>query len=264
MNRLMVGGAEIEYDDRPARPGLEPGPTLIFLHEGLGSANLWRSFPETVAARTGLRTVTWSRHGYGASDVLERKRGVRYMHDEALHVLPDLMAGLELGPSFLIGHSDGASIALIHAGGVAGAGPAVLGVVALAPHVFVEDRAVESIESTRYQYLAGDLRARLDRHHAHTEEAFWGWNDLWLSPEFRSWSIEEYLPAITCPVLLVQCRDEEYGTLEQLDRIERGVKGRTSRLALPTGGHSPHLSHPQEVAGAVAGFVASVWPPRSS
>ena len=239
MNRLFVGGGEVEYADRPARPGHEAGPTLLFLHEGLGSARLWRSFPETVAARTGLRAVTWSRHGYGTSDILERKRTVRYMHDEALHFLPDLMAGLDVGASVLIGHSDGASIALIHAGGAVTTGRPVLGVVALAPHVFVEHQAVESIEAARNRYLAGDLRARLDRYHADTDAAFWGWNDIWLDPEFRAWNIEEYLPAISCPVLLMQCRDDPYGTVEQLDRIERGVSGPATRLVFPAGGHSP-------------------------
>ncbi len=237
----------------------------MLLHEGLGSARLWRSFPETLAARTGLRTVTWSRHGYGASDVLERKRTVRYMHEEALHVLPDLFATLEVGASVLIGHSDGASIALIHAGGAAATGRPVLGVVTLAPHVFVEDQSVESIQAARRQYLAGDLRARLDRHHADTDATFWGWNDIWLSREFRAWSIEEYLPAISCPVLLIQCEDDPYGTLEQLDRIERGLGGPSSRLVFPAGGHAPHLSHSEAVAGTVARFVSSLGPlPGSS
>ena len=260
MNRLVVGGGEVEYADVPARPGREAGPTLVFLHEGLGSARLWRSFPEAVAASTGLRTVTWSRHGYGSSDVLERQRTVNYMHDEALRVLPELLSDLDVGSSVLIGHSDGASIALIHAGGPATTAHPVLGVVALAPHVFVEDRSVESIEAARNRYLAGDLRARLDRHHADTDAAFWGWNDIWLSPEFRSWSIEEYLTGISCPVLLVQCQDDTYGSLEQLDRIERGVRGPSTRLVFPVGGHSPHLSHSAEVAGAVADFVAGPPP----
>jgi pimeloyl-ACP methyl ester carboxylesterase len=264
VKHLAVGGGEVEYVDRPVRPGLESGPALVFLHEGLGSARLWRSFPEVLAARTGLRTVTWSRHGYGASEVVERQRHVGYMHDEALHVLPELVAGLDVGSSVLIGHSDGASIALIHAGGDTTAGRPVLAVVALAPHVFVEDRAVKSIMVTRNDYLDGDLRTRLDRHHVDTDAAFWGWNDVWLSDQFRPWNIEEYLPAIHCPLLLVQCEDDQYGTLEQLDRIERGVAGPVTRLVFPTGGHSPHLSHPDEVAGAVTRFVSAVWPPGSS
>jgi pimeloyl-ACP methyl ester carboxylesterase len=262
MKRLVLGGAEVEYTDLAARPGQETSPTLVYLHEGLGSARLWRSFPEEVAARTGLRTVTWSRHGYGASEILERKRTVRYMHHEALDVLPDLLAGLGVGPSVLVGHSDGASIALIQAGGDP-TGRSVLGVVALAPHVFVEDRSVEGIRAARDRYVAGDLRARLGRHHGDADAAFWGWNDIWLSPEFRAWSIEEYLPAITCPVLLIQCADDPYGTLEQLDRTERGVSGPSTRLVFPAGGHSPHLSHSGEVAGAVAGFVGRVRPDRS-
>jgi pimeloyl-ACP methyl ester carboxylesterase len=261
LKRLDVGGGEVEYEDLPARPGHEAGPVLAFLHEGLGSVGLWRSFPDAVAARTGLRTITWSRHGYGGSDVVSRARRVRYMHDEALEVLPALMARLEVWSAVLIGHSDGASIALIHAGGAGGgdgAAQLVLGVVALAPHVFVETLAVDSIEAARNDYLAGNLRARLDRHHADTDAAFWGWNDIWLLPEFRTWNIEGYLPGIHCPVLLVQCGDDPYGTLEQLDRIERGVNGPASRIVYPTGGHSPHLSHPDQVAGAIAAFVAGL------
>jgi pimeloyl-ACP methyl ester carboxylesterase len=256
VNRLTVRGAGIEFTDLPARRGRQAGPTLVFLHEGLGSARLWRSFPGTVAAMTGLRTVVWSRHGYGDSDVVERDRGVRYMHEEALEVLPALLDALGVGTSVLIGHSDGASIALIHAGGGGGRG-SVLGVTALAPHVFVEDLAVRSIEAARTEYVAGDLRARMNRHHADTDAAFWGWNDIWLSPEFRAWNIEEYLPSIECPVLLVQCEDDEYGTLEQLDRIETAVPVPVRRLVFATGGHSPHLSHPQEVAEAVAAFVSA-------
>jgi pimeloyl-ACP methyl ester carboxylesterase len=282
LKRLDIGGGEIEFADLPARPGRESGPALVFLHEGLGSVGLWRSFPEIVAGRTELRTITWSRHGYGGSDVVERARRVRYMHDEALEVLPALLSALDVGASVLIGHSDGASIALIHAGAAArgaagtgggaagaiggaggaigGAGGArpVLGVVALAPHVFVEARAVESIEAARNDYAAGDLRARLDCHHADPDAAFWGWNDIWLSPQFRSWNIEEYLPGIRCQVLLVQCEDDQYGTLEQLDRIERGLGGPSVRMVFPTGGHSPHLSHPEAVAGGIAAFVAGI------
>jgi pimeloyl-ACP methyl ester carboxylesterase len=262
LKRLDVGGGAVEYADLPARPGPEAAPVLVFLHEGLGSAGLWRSFPEAVAACTGLRAITWSRHGYGGSDVVARTRRAAYMHDEALRVLPGLLTALKVRSSVLIGHSDGASIALIHAGGAVrgdagGVGP-IRGVVALAPHVFVEALAVESIEAARHDYLAGGLRTRLDRHHADTDAAFWGWNDIWLSPEFRSWNIEDYLSAIHCPVLLVQCEDDRYGTLEQLDRIERGVTGPSSRIVFPTGGHSPHLSHPEEVAGAIAAFVTGM------
>jgi pimeloyl-ACP methyl ester carboxylesterase len=248
--RLAVAGGELEYwtadgDD----------PPLVFLHEGLGSVGLWRSWPAEVAERTGHAAVAWSRHGYGRSAAASR-RGARYMHDEALEVLPEVLGAIGVGSCLLVGHSDGASIALIYTGGLSVA--TVRGVVAIAPHVFVEDRSVEAIAQARAAYLHGDLRDRLARHHADVDGAFWGWNDVWLSAEFRDWNIEEYLPGVACPVLVVQSADDEYGTLEQVERIEAGVSGPVTRLVLASGGHSPHLTCRAVVTEAVAGFVASL------
>jgi pimeloyl-ACP methyl ester carboxylesterase len=162
---------------------------------------------------------------------------------------------LAIETPILIGHSDGASIALIHAG--AGMRP-VAGVVALAPHVLVEERSLAGIRAARHEYLHGDLAARMGRYHDDPDATFWGWNDIWLSDSFRAWNIEAHLPAITCPVLLVQCADDRYGTLDQLDRIERQVAGPVERLVLPDGGHAPHLSHPDAVANRIAAFVSSL------
>ena len=231
-------------------------PALVLLHEGLGSLALWRDFPAVLASLTGRKVVVWSRYGYGRSTVVRRARPVEYMHEEALTVLPELLDRLAIERPVLVGHSDGASIALIYAG--SGPDHPVAGVVALAPHVVVEDRSVAGVRAARQEYLHGDLPARLARYHTDPDATFWGWNDVWLSAPFRAWNIEAYLLAVTCPVLLVQCADDRYGSLAQLDRIEARVAGRVERLVLPEGGHAPHQSHREEVAGRISDFVRSL------
>jgi pimeloyl-ACP methyl ester carboxylesterase len=222
------------------------------LHEGLGSLALWRDFPQRLADATRRRTLAYSRAGYGASDSLDGPRGVDFMHVEALDTLPQLLDSLALEQPVLFGHSDGGSIALIHA---ARAGRPLSAVIALAPHVFVEPYGLKSIAEARRAYLDGDLRAKLARHHRDVESAFWGWNDVWLNPDFVSWNIEALLPAIACPVLAIQGVDDEYGTMEQLDRIERGVRD-FHRLELQHCGHSPHRDQPEAVLAAVTAFLA--------
>jgi pimeloyl-ACP methyl ester carboxylesterase len=220
----------------------------VFLHEGLGSAGLWRDFPGRVAEAVGRpTTLVYSRLGYGRSAPVALPRPVSYMHDEALEALPSLLDETGIDRPVLVGHSDGASIALIHAG----AGFPVDALVLLAPHVFVEDRSIAGIEAATVAYEEGDLRRRLARHHDDVDGAFRGWNDVWLSPSFRSWDITGVLPAITCPVLVVQEQDDPYGTLAQVDAIERGVSGPVERLVLPGTGHSPHLDHPDAVIAAI-------------
>src|SRR5262245_52805814 len=170
------------------------------LHEGLGSVSMWKDFPTRLAKATDSNVVVYSRHGYGRSAPAERPRRVRYMHDEALNVLPQLLQHLRITRPILFGHSDGASIALIYAGATSNA---VAGVVALAPHVMVEDISISSIAAAKTSYQTTDLRARLARYHDDVDGAFWGWNDIWLDPAFRSWSIEDYLPRIDCPLLAI-------------------------------------------------------------
>jgi pimeloyl-ACP methyl ester carboxylesterase len=174
------------------------------------------------------------------------------MHDEALEVLPALLRASAIERPVLIGHSDGASIAIIHAG----AGHPVEALVLLSPHVFVEDRSIAGIEEAAVAYEKGDLRSRLARHHAHVDIAFHGWNDVWLSPAFRTWDITSFLPSITCPVLVVQEEHDAYGTLAQLEAIEVGVAGPVDRLVLPGEGHSPHVDYPDEVIHAIVHHLA--------
>lgn len=252
---VAIGGRALEVRDLPAAPGAEAQPALVFLHEGLGSLSLWRDVPDRVrSACGGPRTVVYSRHGYGRSAPPAAPPGVRYLHHEAHDVLPGLLAQLGVERPVLIGHSDGASIALLHAG----AGHPVAGLVLLAPHVFVEDRSVQGIRAAKRAYEEGDLKARLARHHDDVEVAFRGWNDVWLSPAFRSWDITDHLGAIACPVLLVQGAEDAYGTLAQLDAVEAGVRGHVERLVLAGVGHAPQFEAPDAVLAAIAHFVGGL------
>ena len=229
-----------------------PCPTLVFLHEGLGSMGLWRDFPDKVARRLGAPAVVYSRFGYGESDGLLDKRTPAFMHDEALEILPQLLDQLEIQHPLLIGHSDGASIALIHA---AAAKRPVSGIACVAPHVFVEPIGLDSIAKIRETYFNTDLKQRLAKYHARVDDAFLGWADVWLEPEFRAWSIEDLIGDIAAPVLLIQGRDDEYGTLAQLDRIEARAKVPVSRLVLDRCGHAPHRDQEAAVIEAIADFA---------
>jgi pimeloyl-ACP methyl ester carboxylesterase len=244
-----AAGHRIEYTR------IEGGtPALVLLHEGLGSISTWREFPADVARATGREVLVYSRYGHGNSDVLAAPREPRYMHDEALIALPQLLDHLGIERPLLIGHSDGASIALIHAGsGVR----AVSGLMLLAPHVFVEGLTLASIAAIREPFERGGLRAQLARHHQDAERTFRGWNDAWLQPAFARWNIEEYLPAITVPVLVVQGDDDEYGTMEQARRIARAVR-QVTVLELESCGHAPQRDQPERVVAAVREFVSSV------
>ena len=246
---LKVGRHRIEYERITV--ARDDRPTLVLLHEGLGSMAMWRDFPGRLAHATGCNAVVYSRYGYGKSDPLGEDRGVRYMHDEALVALPALIDKLAIPWPILVGHSDGGSIALIHAG----AGKrAVTGVVTLAAHVLVEDVSVASIAAAKTAFATTDLRARLARYHDNVDVMFRGWNDIWLDPDFRAWNIEEYLPGIACPVLAIQGEDDEYGTMEQMRRIGAKVKD-VELLALEDCRHSPHRDQPDAVLEAVTRFV---------
>jgi len=249
---LAVDGRNIEcrFTGAPS-PGR---PTIVMLHEGLGSVSMWRDFPERLAAATQCRVLVYSRYGYGRSSVLATPRTPDYMHDEARVWLPKVLEHLEVRAPILFGHSDGASISLIYA---ALPTAAVSGVIALAPHVKVEDITVSSIAAARVAYETTDLRARLARYHDDVDATFWGWNRIWLDPAFRGWNIEELLPAIRAPVLAIQGLDDEYGTLEQVESIRRRRPG-TEVLALSKCRHSPHRDQPDAVLAATSAFVMRV------
>ena len=228
-------------------------PPLVFLHEGLGSIRQWRDFPAKVAAATGCRALVYDRYGYGQSDVLrEQKRDVSFMHDEGLTSLPALLAALRIQNPVLIGHSDGASIALIHAG----ANHPVRGVVAMAPHVFIEPLCLSSIVAAAEQFETTDFAEKLGRYHRDARKTFYGWADVWLDKDFKSWDIrDDFLPQIRCPVLAIQGYDDIYGTMAQLDDLARRVKGPCELLKLRDCGHAPFREQPEKTLDAIARFV---------
>jgi pimeloyl-ACP methyl ester carboxylesterase len=253
-DRLNCEGRQIEYRFVQTGTGAARGSDFVMLHEGLGSLSMWRDFPERLALATGCRTLVYSRYGHGRSSPLDEPRRVDYMHEEARVWLPAILERLGVRRPVLFGHSDGASIALIQA---ATPESEVAGVIALAPHVKVEDLTVRSIDAAKTAYLETDLRARLQRHHEEVDSMFWGWNRIWLDPAFRDWNIEDLLPSIRCPILAIQGEDDEYGTLEQILSISRSAP-RAKALALRDCGHSPHRDQPQAVLASAMEFVAGL------
>jgi pimeloyl-ACP methyl ester carboxylesterase len=230
------------------------GPPLVFLHEGLGSIRQWRDFPEQVARATGCRALVYDRYGYGNSDVLREERvGARFMHDGALKELPALLKELEVQNPILIGHSDGASIALIYA-----SVHPVRGVAVLAPHVFVEDLGLRSIRAIHDSFETSGLPARLGKYHRDARKTFHLWADAWLDPAFRQWNIEECLPRIRCPLLAIQGEDDEYGSMAQLEAIRRQAGGPCELVKLPRCGHSPHKDRPEKVLNTVTAFIGNI------
>lgn len=249
---VSVQGRRLEVQRIPGRS--RRASELVFLHEGLGSVSNWRDFPGRVADATGSAVTVYSRYGCGNSDVLTEPREVTYMHDEALHALPDLLAQLHIENPILVGHSDGASIALIYAG----AQDSVRALVLLAPHVFVEDLSVASIAEAKTSFATTNLSEKLGRHHRDAARTFWGWNDIWLHPDFRRWNIEEFLPRITCPILAIQGLEDQYGTMAQVQAIARQSAGPVEILPLAECRHSPQRDQTEAVLAAIAGFVEKI------
>jgi pimeloyl-ACP methyl ester carboxylesterase len=245
---LSVRGRSLEYQRIAAAAD---SPTLVFLHEGLGSISQWRDFPASIVAATGLPAIVYARYGHGQSEVLQQAHGVDFMHREALESLPELLRALGITRPILIGHSDGASIALIYAG----AGHRIEGLVAMAPHVFVEDISIEGIVAAKQAFETTDLAQKLARHHRDPFKTFYGWNDVWLAPAFRRWNIESFLPAIRCPLLAIQGHEDEYGSMAQVDAIARQAGGPVEVLKLEHCGHSPQKDQPEIVARAIVEFV---------
>ena len=248
---VNAGGHRLECVLHPAHQLNRP--TLVFLHEGLGSVAMWRDFPARVTQATGCRSLVYSRYGYGQSDLLEAPFKTDYMHREAQDALPELLAALDIHRPVLVGHSDGASIALIHAG----SGHPLTGLVVMAPHCFVEDISIASIAAARATALSSDLLQRLSRYHRDAAKTFWGWNDIWLHPDFRTWNIESCLPQITCPILAIQGADDEYGTLAQIEAIAaKAVNSpEVALLELADCRHSAHKDQPDAVIRAIVEFL---------
>ena len=229
-------------------------PTIVMLHEGLGSIAMWKDFPEQLAQATGFGVLVYSRYGHGKSERLAEKRSVDFMHHEAKVVLPELLRQFEIQQPILLGHSDGASITIIYAGTRP---QQVRALILEAPHVFVEDVSIQSIANMRTQFESTDLPQKLARYHDHVEEVFRGWNNIWLDPDFRQWNIEEYLAPITCPVLVIQGQNDEYGTLAQVQAIQRLIPATQTRI-LPRCGHSPHRDHQALTIQTIAKCVSAL------
>ena len=254
--RLEWRGQALQLEYRWVGAAGSRVPPVVFLHEGLGSVAMWKDFPQRLCADHGLKGLVFSRYGYGQSTPRPHDEHWTpdFMHAQAHEVLPALFEHLHLERPWLFGHSDGASIALLHA-----ARSPVSGIVVVAPHIFVEDVSIASIEQARIAYQATDLRARLARYHADPDSAFRGWNDAWLAPAFRRWNIEAELDSITCPVLAVQGENDEYGTLEQVRTIQRHLP-QTRLLVLPQCAHSPHRDQPDTLARVAGQFILDSTP----
>jgi pimeloyl-ACP methyl ester carboxylesterase len=251
---LIIHGLRIEAQWHGPKP--DQAPTLVLLHEGLGSVAMWRDFPRALAARAGYGVLVYSRRGYGKSDPRPLPWPRSYMHDEAFDVLPHVLDHAGIRKTVLIGHSDGASIATIYAGGVQDF--RVRGLALMAPHFFVEDISIESIAAARQAYEQGDLRERLARYHCDVDVAFWGWNRAWLDRGFRDWRIDDYVAHVRVPMLMIQGADDQYGTTAQLKLAEEDAYCPVETLVLENCRHSPHLDQPEATLSAITDFTYRV------
>ncbi|MGE0816052.1 MAG: alpha/beta fold hydrolase [Vicinamibacterales bacterium] len=250
-DHVVVDGVTLEARWWPA-PAPGPAAPIVLLHEGLGSVSLWRDFPAGLAAATSRPVFAYSRRGYGRSAARGRGLALDFMETEAA-VVPRVLDAAGIGRAVLFGHSDGGSIALVAAAAVP---DRIEALVVEAPHVFVEDVSVASIARMRDLWTASDLRARLARHHQHVDEAFLGWNGVWLDPAFRAWTIEPALQRVVCPTLILQGVDDEYGTVAQVEAITAQAAGTVETALLPRCGHSPHRDRPADVLARTAAFLA--------
>ncbi|MCC5987980.1 MAG: alpha/beta fold hydrolase [Pararhodobacter sp.] len=250
--RVQAGGKSLEWACWGNAPG--EAPTLVLLHEGLGCLGLWRDFPEQLAQATGFGVFAYSRAGYGQSDPADLPRPVDYMTREAVDVLPQVLDAMGFHRGVLMGHSDGATIAAIHAGSVSD--HRVRALVLMAPHFFTEAMGLKSIEAARDAFDAGELRERMARWHADAEHTFRGWNDAWLNPDFHDWNVAEVIDYLRIPALAIQGRQDQYGTLKQIDELAERSYAPVDTLILDECRHAPHQDKPQEVLDAVAEFTA--------
>jgi pimeloyl-ACP methyl ester carboxylesterase len=251
---LSINGSDLEY--RMLGPAPEQAPTLVLLHEGLGSAALWGDFPDKLQQATGAGVFIYSRAGYGASSPTKLPRPLDYMHREALEVLPKLLDAIGFRRGILVGHSDGASIAAIYAGGVQDF--RVNAIALMAPHFIVEDISVTSIAGIKTAYETTNLREKLARWHRDVDNAFYGWNGAWLDPKFRNWDISDYLAYIRVPIALLQGADDQYGTLRQVEIAQEECYCPVDVTILERTGHSPHREAPGATLNAISEFCSAV------
>jgi pimeloyl-ACP methyl ester carboxylesterase len=251
---LRIGTAELEY--RFIGPAPEDAPTIVMLHEGLGSAALWGEFPDRLQAATGAGVFAYSRAGYGDSTQVTLPRPLDYMRIEALEVLPIVLERIGFRRGLLLGHSDGASIAAIYAGGTGD--HRVRGVVMIAPHFIVEEMGVVAIAQARNAYETAGLKTKLARWHKHVDNAFYGWNEAWLDPKFRDWDISDYLAYIRVPVAIVQGGDDQYGTIRQIEIAREECYCPVDVMIVPKVGHSPHREAPQVTLDTVSEFAKRI------
>src|SRR6266511_6162145 len=241
----------LEY--RMIGPRPDAAPTLVLLHEGLGSVGVWGTFPDELAAATGVGVLAYSRAGYGQSSPAQLPRPISFMHDEAREALPRVLDAIGFRRGLLVGHSDGASIAAIYAGSIQD--HRVRGLALMAPHFFTEDMGIAEIERTRVAFEQGNLRAKLARLHADPDNAFRGWNDAWLDPEFRKWDITESLAHIRVPILIVQGENDQYGTVRQIEVAQEECYCPVDVAMLPNARHAPHREAPEATLRAISDFV---------
>ena len=251
-DRYRIDGHWLEIATIPARQS--DLPTIVMLHEGLGSIAHWKDFPRRLAETTGAGVLVYSRYGHGGSDALQEPRPVSYMHREAQVVLPEVLRKAGIERPLLMGHSDGASIALIYAGTFPDC-PA--GLILEAPHVFVEEITVSSIALARGLYQNTDLPQRLGRYHASVDSLFWGWNNIWLDPRFREWNIEPFLDPVRCPLLVLQGAQDEYGTARQIESIQRKIPA-AEAILLDGCRHAPHRDREEATLSAICQFIGSL------
>ncbi len=251
-SQLTIDGKRIETAWHGPPPN--EATTLVFLHEGLGCVEMWKEFPAKLTEATGCGALVFSRLGYGRSDPCDLPRPIEFMHHEGLQFLPKVLEAAKIKKCILIGHSDGGSIGLIYAGGTPG--KPLKGLITLAAHVFCEDLSVQSIQAARERYLHSDLKPKLAKYHGHNvDRAFWGWNDVWLHPDFVRWNIEEFLPGIKVPLLAIQGEEDPYGTPAQVDSIVSRAGGQADSLMLSGCGHAPHVDRQQDTLMALKRFI---------